>query len=39
MGQLARFGTVTGIQDMRNPWHLADSLRSSQVLNRAAGGA
>jgi flagellar basal-body rod modification protein FlgD len=33
LGQLAQFGTVTGIQDMKNSIStLADSLRSSQVL-------
>jgi flagellar basal-body rod modification protein FlgD len=33
LGQLAQFGTVTGIQDMQSSiGSLADSLRSSQVL-------
>ena len=33
LGQLAQFGTVTGIQDMQSSiGNLADSLRSSQVL-------
>jgi flagellar basal-body rod modification protein FlgD len=33
LGQLAQFGTVSGIQDMQNSLStLADSLRSSQVL-------
>src|ERR1044072_467818 len=39
LGQLAQFGTVTGIQDMQNAFtSLSDAMRSSQVLDGASMG-
>lgn len=37
LGQLAQFGTVTGIQDMKSAFtSLSDAMRSSQVLDGAS---
>src|SRR4026209_1422384 len=37
LGQLAQFGTVTGIQDMQNAFtSLSDAMRASQVLDGAS---